>query len=93
MWLAAVSGHTECVEDLRSDGREVVDLRGEGCAGVLIRLAALARDAASRGIVVLTDDLGAPEELPAWCRMTKHRFDGSDPANRYAYYLTLNPQP
>lgn len=73
---------------------EVIDLRGAGCASVLIRLAAEAKsDQKTRTVVVWTDDLGAPEELPAWCRMTGHRFIGPVADQPSQYLLMLHPQP
>jgi TusA-related sulfurtransferase len=71
--------------------RQLVELRGAGCASVLIRLAALARQSAGqeRRLAVLTDDGGAPTELPAWCRLTGHRYEGVDGPDRYL--LTLHP--
>ena len=59
---------------------ELVDVRGLGCAGVLIELARLARTcAAPRSLAVWTDDAGAPEELPSWCRLTGHTYVGRLP--------------
>ena len=73
-------------------GVEVLDLRGTGCADVLIRLAAIARRGASmRDVLVRTDDAGAPEELPAWCRMTGHRFHALVADTTDTYHLTLHP--
>jgi tRNA 2-thiouridine synthesizing protein A len=70
----------------------VLDLRGVGCASVLIELAAQARtDSTTRTVLVLTDDRGAPTELPAWCRMTGHHYVG--PTNQPdQYQLTLHPK-
>jgi 8-oxo-dGTP pyrophosphatase MutT (NUDIX family)/TusA-related sulfurtransferase len=57
---------------------QLLDVRGKGCASVLIELAAIARTSTRPWrIEVWTDDLGAPEELPAWCRLTGHRYDGT----------------
>jgi tRNA 2-thiouridine synthesizing protein A len=75
---------------------DIVDLRGKGCGSVLVELAALRRTLiADRTIRLWTDDLGADEELPAWCRMTGQHFGGRvdrvDEAWRYQ--LTLSPYP
>jgi TusA-related sulfurtransferase len=76
-----------------------IDQLGQGCASVLIELARAARTlrSASLGsrpkpmrIELLTDDRGAPTELPAGCRMTGHRFDGA--AAPDCYRLTLYPE-
>jgi tRNA 2-thiouridine synthesizing protein A len=70
----------------------LLDLRGTGCATVLIRLAATARTAApDSAVTVWTDDRGAPSELPAWCRMTGHRYVGVHPTEHDQYELVLNP--
>ena len=75
---------------------ELVDLRGSGCAEVLIRLAMIARTAACDSeLRVITDDRGAPSELPAWCRMTRNTYLGpTDPEgpDGPTYRLILNPQ-
>ena len=72
----------------------LLDVRGTGCASVLIQLARLAgrsRDG-HLDVVVWTDDLGAPEELPAWCRMTGHAYLGElaphDGAARHSLRFT-----
>jgi tRNA 2-thiouridine synthesizing protein A len=72
----------------------LLDLRGAGCADVLIRLAALARDAtdANQQVIVWTDDRGAPTELPSWCRMTHHRYVGPLDSQPDHYLLTLYPK-
>ena len=79
---------------------ELVDLRGSGCAEVLIRLAGLARTALpDTDLLVMTDDRGAPSELPAWCRMTRNVYVGPvDPEGGPGpggplYRLRLNPRP
>ena len=72
---------------------EELDVRGLGCASVLIELAVLARTRTKPWVVdVLTDDLGAPSELPSWCRLTGNMFVGSSvttsgPGPRYTLIL------
>jgi tRNA 2-thiouridine synthesizing protein A len=72
----------------------LLDLRGAGCADVLIRLAALARGSvdANQHVIVWTDDRGAPTELPSWCRMTNHRYVGPLADRSDQYLLTLHPK-
>jgi tRNA 2-thiouridine synthesizing protein A len=71
---------------------ELVDVRGAGCASVLIRLARLAKaDSTPRNLTVWTDDEGAPEELPAWCRMTGHHFLGPVAGSTNRYCISLYP--
>jgi tRNA 2-thiouridine synthesizing protein A len=71
-----------------------VDLRGAGCADVLIRLAKIARDNnnPNQHIIVWTDDRGAPTELPSWCRMTNHRYVGPVADQPEQYLLILYPK-
>ncbi len=48
-----------------------------GCARLLVLLRARARDLAPGTVVHLTtSDPVAPIDLPAWCRMTGHRYLG-----------------
>jgi TusA-related sulfurtransferase len=55
----------------------VIDVRGLGCGSVLVRLMATVKQLdAELDVLVWTDDLGADEELPAWCRMTGQQFNG-----------------
>jgi tRNA 2-thiouridine synthesizing protein A len=69
-----------------------IDLRGMGCSTVLIHLAAAARDCvATTYVTVITDDKGAPEELPAWCRMTGHRYSGPMVGSHDRYQLIFHP--
>jgi tRNA 2-thiouridine synthesizing protein A len=71
----------------------VLDLSGVGCASVLIRLAATARDTTTpTPVTLITDDRGAPEELPAWCRMTGHLFLGNMVGKPDHYELVLHPE-
>lgn len=72
----------------------ILDTRGSGCASVLILLAAQARGdvSANRQVIVWTDDLGAPEELPAWCRMTGHRYIGVISDHPDQHVLIMHPK-
>ena len=77
---------------LPSHADEELDVRGLGCAGVLMALAALARTSVKPWTVdVLTDDLGAPTELPSWCRLTGNMYKGhsttGEPGPRYTLIL------
>jgi TusA-related sulfurtransferase len=77
---------------------EQLDVRGLGCGSVLVRLAQVLRDITRPTTILLwTDDGGADEELPSWCRMTKQEFGGKldtiDGAPRYAIHLTPKPTP
>jgi tRNA 2-thiouridine synthesizing protein A len=73
---------------------DLVDVRGAGCASVLMRLAGLAKaDSTPRNLTVWTDDQGAPEELPAWCRMTGHRFVGPIAESPDRFRIALHSSP
>lgn len=78
----------------------VLDVRGLGCGSVLVRLAAFRRTVTTTTtVIVWTDDIGAPEELPAWCRLTGQTYvgpadpvDGVEPAGRAEQFvLILSP--
>jgi tRNA 2-thiouridine synthesizing protein A len=76
----------------------VCDVRGRGCGDTLIELAALARQLGpDNHVLVWTDDRGAPSELPAWCRMTGHRYRGvidtSEAVPRYLIVFHPTTQP
>jgi TusA-related sulfurtransferase len=73
---------------------EELDVRGMGCAAVLIELARVWRNHSEPWVVVVrTDDGGAPEELPSWCRMTHSTFVGliSTDASSSHYQVILHP--
>ncbi len=76
------------------DGEErgLIDVRGQGCASVLIRLASHGRTVTGpTEVIVWTDDLGAPEELPAWCRLTGNRYVGLLPGTNDKHRVTISP--
>jgi len=55
----------------------VVDNRGMLCAQGILRLMRTMVGVAPEGIVkVLSSDLAAEHDYPAWCRTTGHRFLG-----------------
>ncbi len=77
---------------------EQLDVRGFGCGSVLVRLAQVLHEITRPTTIVLwTDDGGADEELPSWCRMTKQEFGGKldiiDGAARYAIHLPPKQPP
>lgn len=72
---------------------EELDVRGLGCAGVLIELARLNRSRTMPwSVIVETDDAGAPQELPAWCRLTHNTFVGPLTETTNSYHLILQPK-
>ncbi len=57
-----------------------VDARGRRCPLPIIDLAAAARDApAGTVITLIADDPAADADVPAWCRMRGHHFEGGEP--------------
>jgi TusA-related sulfurtransferase len=73
----------------------VLDVRGLGCGSVLVRLAQYCRQLTEPEIVLIwTDDAGADDELPSWCRMTNNEFfelhETADESPRYK--LRLHPK-
>ena len=72
-----------------------LDVRGVGCARVLIDIARLERThPEGRSVVVHTDDAGAPEEPPARCRLTHNTFVGplSQATPARLYHLIIEPK-
>ncbi|WP_147795782.1 sulfurtransferase TusA family protein [Cellulomonas sp. Y8] len=69
-----------------------------GCARLLVLLRARARELPGGTVVHLTtSDPVAPIDLPAWCRMTGHRYlgpvpDGPPPAT-YAIEVAADARP
>ena len=81
---------------------EIVDLPAEqprdttldggdaGCGELLLEMRLLLRKVPTGGVLeVITTDAGAPEDLPAWCRMTGNRLLGKRVLNgrRTAYFI------
>ena len=55
-----------------------VDARGRHCPLPIIDLAAAARGAAAGTVItLLADDPAADADVPAWCRMRKHAYEGA----------------
>ena len=51
------------------------DAGNMGCGELVIELANRLKQVAPKTVIKLTaKDPGAPEDLPAWCRMTGHRL-------------------
>lgn len=66
--------------DRRFDGGDT------GCGDVLLDLRAFFRGlAAGTRVAILARDAGSPVEIPAWCRVTGHRFLEAE----HPYYLTV----
>lgn len=68
-----------------------------GCARLLVLLRARARELAPGTVVHLTtSDPVAPIDLPAWCRMTGHRYLGAVPEGpppaTYAIEVAATPR-
>ncbi len=70
--------------DLIFDGGE------SGCGELLLEMRLALRKVPANGVMaVITVDPGAPEDLPAWCRMTGHTLLGREPLDRRrtAYFI------
>jgi len=51
-----------------------------GCGELLLELKIRFRDLAPGSLArIVTRDAGAPVDLPAWCRLTGHRLERSEP--------------
>jgi TusA-related sulfurtransferase len=68
-----------------------VDSRGRRCPLPIIDLAAAARTAAGGTLItVIADDPAAATDVPAWCRMRGHHYEGSTPqGDAVAYRVRL----
>lgn len=69
-----------------------------GCARLLVLLRARALELPAGTVVHLTtSDPVAPVDLPAWCRMTGHRYlgpvPGGPPPATYAIEVAAAPRP
>jgi TusA-related sulfurtransferase len=89
-----LSARLWCVDDHIAIDEEL-SVRGLGCANVLIELARLTRERTRPwAVLVDTDDGGAPQELPSWCRMTGNTFVGLHSADGLSsrYLIVLEPK-
>jgi tRNA 2-thiouridine synthesizing protein A len=67
-------------EPLRADAEwNAGDL---GCGTLVLDLRKRLRAMPGRVLKVIAFDLGAPEDLPAWCRLTQNELLGYDPNTR-----------
>lgn len=71
---------------------QIVDSRGRRCPLPIIDLAAAARSAPAGALLtVIADDPAAAADVPAWCRMRGHQYEGSEPyENATAYRVRLS---
>lgn len=87
-----------CVQSEAGPEPVHVDGGDLGCARLLVLLRARARELPPGTVVHLTtSDPVAPIDLPAWCRMTGHRYlgpvpDGPPPAT-YAIEVAADARP
>lgn len=57
-----------------------VDTRGKRCPIPVIEVARLVADAAPGEVVeVVSDDAAARVDIPVWCRMKGHGYEGEEP--------------
>lgn len=72
----------------------VLDARGLLCPLPVIELARLvAAEPGLRRVVVLTTDPAAAHDIPAWCRMRGHAYEGaSEEAGHTAHAVVLTPR-
>lgn len=53
---------------------EVWDAGDMGCGELVMALRLRLRDMPGRVLKLVATDAGAPEDIPAWCRMTRHEL-------------------
>ncbi len=64
-----------------------IDSRGRRCPLPIIDLAAAARSATPGSVlIVIADDPAAAADVPAWCRMRGHSYEGSEPYEQASAY-------
>ena len=61
---------------------DVWDAGGMGCGELVIELRSRLKRMPGRVLRVVALDEGAEADIPAWCRMTRNRLLGHDPATR-----------
>jgi tRNA 2-thiouridine synthesizing protein A len=78
----------EIADDLKAD--QVLDGGNTGCGELLMEMKLKMRRVPQGGILeVITLDPGAPEDLPAWCRLTGNQMLGKRilDQRRTAYFI------
>ncbi len=69
-------------ETIRVD--DAWDAGSMGCGELVIRLALRIRELRPGAVLKLTaTDLGAPHDIPAWCRMTGHPLLRTEPPHYF----------
>ncbi len=61
-----------------------------GCGELVLDLRKRLRTMPGRVLRVIALDLGAPEDLPAWCRLTRNELLGHDPAT-HSFWIRSRP--
>lgn len=65
----------------------IVDSRGRRCPLPVIDLAKAIRDLpAGEVVTVLADDPAAATDIPAWCRLRGHIFEGAETVDGATHY-------
>ena len=68
--------------DISAD--EVWDAGALGCGPLLLELRNRMRSIPGKTLMLVAQDLGAPEDIPAWCRVTGNPLLATEPAqSRY----------
>ena len=66
------------------------DAGGMGCGELVLALRLRLRAMPGQLLRLTATDAGAPEDLPAWCRMTGHTLDRMQPPQ---YWIRARQQP
>ena len=61
-----------------------------GCGDLVLELRRRVREAPGQVFKVIALDLGAPEDIPAWCGMTGHELLAQDLA-AHTYFIRAKP--
>ena len=62
---------------------EIWDAGSLGCGPLLLELRNRMRAMPGKTLLLVALDLGAPQDIPAWCRVTGNRLIGCDSARSH----------
>ena len=84
-------GIVNTVEGLNLQKDATLDARGLMCPMPIVQLAKKAKELKSGQVLeLLADDVGAKEDVPAWCSRTGHQLVGTEEeGNLFKFYIRM----